>query len=142
MQTVLGREPFQPELRGNLVDFPFRDTLDIEALPFRDSPYWHWLLTCRHLGIHRPDDRCCNWTARIMTKDKRYLQKCLGPALDLGRGCIGSDEAIRRAFEWFDTGEVQGVAHTARPIGRMTSVNFCPIGEVYSVGHALRDYTE
>lgn len=142
MQTNLEHEHMHPVQRGNLVDFPFRDTVDIEALQFRDSPYWHWLLTCRHLGIHRPNDRSCNWTARIMTKDRRYLQKCLGPALDLGRGCIGSEEAMRRAFEWFDTGEVQGVAHTARPIGRMTSVNFCPLGKVYSVGHALRDYTE
>ena len=142
MPTVARQEPIEPELRSNLADFRFRDTVDIEALPFRDSPYWHRLMTCRHLGVHRPDDRSCNWTARIMTKDRRYLQKCLGPALDLGRGSIGSDEAIRRAFEWFDTGEVQGIAHTARPVGRMTSVSFCPFGEVYSVGHALRDYTE
>lgn len=142
MQTVADHEPILPELRGNLVSFPFRETTDIEALQFRDSPYWHSLLTCRHIGVHRPNDRSCNWTARIMTKDRRYLQKCLGPALDLGRGYIDSDEAIGRAFEWFDTGEVRGLAHTARPIGRMTGVNFCPIGELYTVGHALRDYTE
>lgn len=128
--------------RGNTQNFPFRYMCDIEALPFRDSPFWHWLLTCRHIGIHRPDNRICNWTARILTMDRRYIQRCLGPALDLGRGCIGSEEAIRRAFEWFDTGEVKGIAHTARPVGRMKEVNFCPIGQVYSVGHALKDYTE
>lgn len=50
--------------RGNVSDFRFAEIGDIEALPFRDSPFWHWLLTCRHLGIHRPDVRVCNWTAR------------------------------------------------------------------------------
>lgn len=93
MPTVARQGPIEPELRGNLADFRFRDTVDIEALPFRDRTYWHWLLTCRHLGVHRPDDGSCNWTVRIMTKDRRYLQKCPGPSLDLGRGRIGSDEA-------------------------------------------------
>jgi integrase/recombinase XerD len=126
----------------NLANFPFDSIEEIEALPFRDSPFWHWLFTCRHIGIHRPDGRICNWTARLLTRDKRYVQKCLGPALDLGRGYIGSEEAIRRAFEWFDTGEVQELAHTAKPVGRMKEVKFCPIGKIYSVGHALKDYTD
>lgn len=128
--------------RGNMVNFRFHDMADIEALPFRDSPFWHWLLTSRHIGIHRPDSRTCNWTARIMTKDRRYIQKCLGPAIDHGRGRIESEEAVRRAYEWFDTGDVQAIANIARPVGRMKEVNFCPIGAIYSVGHALKDYTE
>jgi hypothetical protein len=65
-----------------------------------------------------------------MTKDRRYVQKCLGPALDLGRGSISGQEAIRRVFEWFDTGEAQSIAHTARPVGRMTRVKFCHIDKV------------
>ena len=47
-----------------------------------------------------------------------------------------------RAFEWFETGEVKGIANHAQPIGRTRSVNFCPFGDTYTVGHALRDYTE
>jgi integrase/recombinase XerD len=142
MNTLASSDLTLPDERGSVLNFRFMEVTDIEALPFRDSPFWHWLLTCRHIGIHRPDSRICNWTARILTKDKRYIQKCLGPALDVGRGRISSEEAIRRAFEWFDTGEVACVAHSARPVGRMKEVNFCPIGEVYSVGHALKDYTE
>lgn len=123
-------------------DCPFSDIAKIEALRFRDSPYWHVLLIGRHIGIHRPERRICNWTARVLTRDKRYIQKCLGPALDLGRGQVGFDEAIRRAFQWFDTGEIQGLASSFRPVGRTATVNFCPLGDVYTVGHALRDYTE
>lgn len=71
----------------------------ILALPFRDTPYWSHLLRCRHLGIHRPDARTCNWTARLLTQDKRYIQKCLGPALDLGHGQVAFSLAVERAFD-------------------------------------------
>ncbi len=115
---------------------------DVGSLQFRSSPYWHTLLEGRHLGIHRPDDSMCNWTARFLTGDKRYLQKCLGPALDLGRGRISYDVAVNRAFAWFASPEVASKASAPRPRGRTSAVSFCPIGDVYSVGHALRDYTE
>ncbi len=120
----------------------FADRTAIEALRPRDTPYWHSLLRCRHIGIHRPDLRFCNWTARILTKDKRYIQKCLGSALDLGAGQISFDEAIRRAFEWFDTGEIRAIANQAKPVGRTASLNFCPTGDIYTVGHALTDYVD
>ena len=126
----------------SIAEFPFRELPAIAELRFRDSPYWVRLLTCRHIGIHKPDDRICNWTARILTKDKRYVQKCLGPALDNRDGWIGYEEALRRAFEWFETGDVHRMANVARSIGRARALNFCPIGELYTVGHALRDYTE
>ena len=67
----------------------FQTEGEISRLAVRDSPYWHHLLVGRHIGIHRPDGGHCNWTARILTRDRRYIQKCLGPALDLGRG-LGS----------------------------------------------------
>jgi integrase/recombinase XerD len=120
----------------------FRDADQITALPMRNAPHWHSLLRCRHLGIHRPHAKVCNWTARILTTDKRYLQKCLGPALDTGRGIIGYDEAVRRAFEWFGSGEVQAIANSSKPTGRTGALNFCPLGPVYTVGHALRDYMD
>lgn len=115
---------------------------EIEALGFRPCLYWHTLLEGRHIGIHRPNASTCNWTARFLTRDKRYLQKCLGPALDLGRGRVPFREAINRAFAWFAIPEVAKAASVPRPKGRTVTVNYCPIGDVYTVGHALRDYTE
>jgi len=47
-------------------DCPFKEQHAIEALKFRESPYFHTLLVGRHIGIHRPDERICNWTARIL----------------------------------------------------------------------------
>jgi integrase/recombinase XerD len=118
----------------------FSSPSEIACLPYRDSPYWQVLRTCRHLGIHRPDGRVCNWTARVLTRDKRYVQRCLGPALDLGRGALPIQAALALAVDWFDALEAGDLVAEARPRGRTRTVNFCPIGATYTVGHALRDY--
>jgi len=120
----------------------FAATERIKILPMRSSPYWHVLFECHHIGIHRPDGTMCNWTARYRNNEGLYKQRCLGPALDVGKGSIGYREALIRAFEWFETGEVKKHVREERKRGRATEVNFCPIGDVYTVGHALRDYTE
>lgn len=131
-------------IRTEHVDNPcrFADPEEIAALQFRQTPYWHSLYRCRHIGIHRPDDSICNWTARILTREKLYKQKCLGPALDIGRGVVPYRTALARAFEWFDSGAVRATANEPKALGRTKSVSVCPIGDVYTVGHALKDYTE
>lgn len=127
---------------ADITDCQFADREVIQHLEHRTTPYWYSVRKYRHLGVHKPDDRICNWTARILTKDKRYIQKCLGPAIDRGKGVVAYETAASRAFEWFETGEIKGIANHALPNGRTQSVNFCPTGEVYTVGHALLDYTE
>ena len=123
-------------------DCPYADEAVVAGLEFRDAPYFYSLLVGRHIGIHRPDDRTCNWTARILTEDKRYIQRCLGPALNLGRGQVDYQLALQRAIEWFDSPGIKNIAHQTRPVGRTSAINICPIGEIYTVGHALKDYTE
>lgn len=119
---------------------PFQTTPAVEQLPYRDSPYWHHLLVGRHIGIHRPDGRHCNWTARLLTKDRRYVQRCLGPALGNGATVVKYPEAIDAAFSWFAEWDERGEAAERAPRGRADGLNFCPIGAEYSVGHALTDY--
>ena len=121
---------------------PFQSEADVESLAIRDSPYWHHLLIGRHIGIHRPDGRHCNWTARILTKDRRYVQRCIGPALPILRRAITYAEAVDVAFEWFEDWNARGDAAERAPRGRTDALNFCPIGTVYSVGHALHDYLD
>jgi integrase/recombinase XerD len=120
----------------------FQTEVAISRLEFRDSPYWHHLLVGRHIGIHRPDGRHCNWTARILTRDRRYIQRCLGPALDMGRGLVSYLAAINAAFEWFEEWNARGEAAERAPRGRADNLSFCPIGNTYSVGHALHDYLD
>jgi len=121
---------------------PFQKVSQIEALPYREYPHWHVLLSGRHIGLHRQDDRICNWVARTLTVDGKYRQKCLGPALDLSKKAITFDLAISRAFEWFDTGVVKALSVATQYVGRTTSLSISPIGEVYTVGHAMQDYLE
>ena len=119
---------------------PFKADRAIEQLAYRESPYWHHLLVGRHIGIHRPDGRHCNWTARLLTKDRRYVQKCLGPALRMGALVVTYGEAVDAAFRWFREWDEKGQASVRAPRGRTDGLNFCPIGDDYSVGHALSDY--
>lgn len=121
---------------------PFMTAAQVKELTIRTTAHWHSLYTGRHIGIHRPDGSICNWTARILTKDKLYRQRCLGPVLELGQGSIDFRTALSRAFEWFDTSAVRALATTPRAVGRMKDVCICPIGNEYSVGHALKDYCD
>lgn len=133
-QLLVG--PAAEKLRG------FAEPEQIMRLSFRQTPYWQHLQQGRHLGIHRPDDTICNWTARILTKDRLYKQKCVGPALETGHGQISHKLAIARALEWFSSGAVKELACNPRFLGRTREVSICPIGDVYTVGHALRDYCD
>ncbi|MFV2052264.1 tyrosine-type recombinase/integrase [Aliiroseovarius sp. YM-037] len=80
--------------------------------------------------------------ARYLTKEKKYRQKWIGHALISGQVKVRYADAVDRTLEWFDTGSVKALAHDARPVGRTQTVNFCPTGNIYTVGHALKDYTE
>ena len=118
----------------------FRTADEVLKLPFREYPHWHVLLSGRHIGVHRADERVCNWTARALTSNGLYRQRCLGPALDLGKGRISYDTAIARAFEWFETGAIRALSAQTRHRGRVHELSVCPIGSTYTVGHAMRDY--
>ncbi|KEJ96865.1 Site-specific recombinase XerD [Pseudosulfitobacter pseudonitzschiae] len=127
---------------GTVTNCPFQSTAQITGLDHREYPYWHVLLKGRHIGVHRPDDRICNWVARTLRTDGKYRQKCLGPALDLSKPSITYDLAISRAFEWFETGAVSALSVTPEQVGRVTRLCVCPIGDTYTVGHAMADYLE
>lgn len=130
------------QVEGMMNPCRFADQQQIAALAYRPTPYWHTLYKCRHIGIHKPDDSMCNWTARILTKEKRYKQQCLGPALDIGRGVVSYKTALSRALEWFDSGAIKDLASEPKAVGRVQDVSICPIGNIYTVGHALKDYCE
>ena len=126
--------------QDTIASCPYQSLEQVERLSSRKSPYWHHLLVGRHIGIHRPDGRHCNWTARILTKDRRYVQKALGPALDLGNGRVSYLDAVQAAFAWFEACASHGEIAEQAPRGRTDALCFCPTGEVYTVGHALHDF--
>ena len=46
----------------------------------RETPYWHALKMCRHIGVYKPNARICTWTARSMDTKGRYVQHRLASA--------------------------------------------------------------
>ena len=110
--------------QDRIANCPFQTTAQIEALDPRNAPYWHHLLVGRHIGIHRPDGRHCNWVARILTQDRRYVQKCLGPALNLGQGFLSFADAINCAFDWFEACSTRGEVAKPAPRGRTDALCF------------------
>ncbi|WP_375175500.1 tyrosine-type recombinase/integrase [Pseudooceanicola sp.] len=142
MTDIIELKDNYPELARRIASCRFQDRSIVAELPFRESAYFERLLEGRHIGIYRPHERVCTWTARYLTADKRYLQRSLGPAL-VGKDHQASfEKAIASALDWFQSTDVMTHASRPRRRHRTTSVSICPIGKVYSVGHALRDYTE
>ncbi len=121
---------------------PFKTPDEIQKLTHREYPHWHRLLNGRHIGVHRQDERICNWVARTLRTNGSYRQKCLGAALPLSKPAIPYQEAVARAFEWFETSQVQALSVPPESVGRVTKLSVCPIGPVYTVGHAMADYLE
>lgn len=141
--------PLGIDARAQYSDYPdtvrsclFKTPQEILKLPHREYPYWHVLLNGRHIGVHRQDDRICNWIARTLRSNGNYRQKCLGAALNLTKPAISYEEAIERAFEWFETAKVQALSVPPECVGKMSSLSVCPIGKVYTVGHAMADYLD
>ena len=118
----------------------FEDTAYVDNLACRGHHYWYVLEKCRHIGIQKVRPDLVNWTARILTKKKNYHQKTIGRYG--GVDGIAYDEAVARARKWFRQPDMLRLASPSAPIGAMKYLMICPIGEVYTVGHALRDYIE
>ena len=130
----------QPVDWDNVPPCPFANPEDIRKLRFRETPHWHALARCRHIGLYRPNAEIATWTARILTSGKRYRQRRIGSALEGQPGALSYEEALAKAVAWFRSNGVQEIANGTSPIGRTTTLNFCPVGDVYTVGHALTDY--
>lgn len=126
----------------DIEEFPFSGTSKIRALKPRSAPYWFHLKTSRHLGIHKETNKKCNWIARILSRDGLYKQRTLGNALPEQEGCIDFQEAHFRACIWFESPEIAKIAKVAKVTGRVDRICVSPVGNVFTVGHALRDYTE
>lgn len=121
---------------------PFQTSEQIANLKVRATPHWHALQTGRHIGIRRYGIGSCSWVARVLTKEQRYRQRYLGSALDFGKGAMAYTEAVRLAFAWFDSQEIREIAQDPKATGRTSELNFCPLGPIFTVGHALKDYVE
>ncbi len=130
----------ETQLLHGFQDCPFSQPAHVRSARMRPTPHWHRIMVGRHFGLHRPDATTCNWMARSLTQGDKYIQRCLGPAMPGDRKAVPYDLAVKRAVEWFMTGDVGAEAHHPKHRKKMSELSICPIGDVYTVGHALADY--
>lgn len=104
----------------------------------RDEPYWKLLKYGRHVGIHKRP-HASFWVARIRTKSGNYRQRRLGSAEP---GGLTFEEAVVAANNWYESSTARSVAAAARPLGVCRELVVCPIGEVFTIAHAMDDYVE
>jgi integrase/recombinase XerD len=112
------------------------------TLKHRESPYWHSLVQCRHIGIYTPHPGVSTWVARIMTASGRYVQHRLASAREGDADAISYGAALALAIAWFESEPVKKIARGPQALGRADGMNFCPWGSVYTVGAALSEYLE
>ncbi|MHA7827792.1 MAG: tyrosine-type recombinase/integrase [Roseovarius sp.] len=110
---------------------------DVPNLPVRNAPHWAILEYCRHIGIAKTHENHGHWVARIRTKRGNYKQARLIP---WDANVNTQAEAIEKARRWFSLPHVATLASDPFPKGSKQGLNYCPWGDVFTVGHALQDY--
>ncbi|MDH3644285.1 MAG: site-specific integrase [Gammaproteobacteria bacterium] len=110
-----------------------------KSLPCKRQPYWMFLAHCRHVGYSKRESRPARWMARYRTKDKKYRERQLGSADD---PAFTYAKAVLAAREWFAKPENRAIAANEYPVGPCENLRVCPIGDIYTIGHALHEYVE
>lgn len=105
--------------------------------------YWQRLAVGRSFGLAIAKSGSMTWKARYWSKNENYRETTLGfvQSTELRSG-LTYHQAVSAARNWFESDRVQMdtiAHHTMHHKGRLI---FSPYGEVYTVGHALRDYVE
>ncbi|MDX8350276.1 hypothetical protein SLH49_19975 [Cognatiyoonia sp. IB215446] len=108
----------------------------------RCSAYYNILQYCRHIGVDVVNDGKKYWVARVRRKDGGYLRKRLCIAADGDYIANDFAHAVKLAEEWFQWPSIAALAAEAYQVGSRRDINICPIGSVFTVGHALRDYVD
>lgn len=108
----------------------------------RDSPYFELVSYCRHLGLQVSLKGPSHWVGRVRRKDGQYTQQRLGPAEGGGFKGLTYRDARMLAEDWFHSHKIQSIASEPYALGSNRNLNICPIGDDYTVGHALARYVE
>ena len=127
-----------------LADPHFRKTMP----PKTSSLITFSLRQVARLGTTVRPGRPARWVARVrVTTGCLYRERVMGLADDrpASRRRTASSHMSRQnsgPLEWFNSPEFRDIRVEERPIGVGTQLNVCPIGEDYTVAHAMRDYCQ
>lgn len=128
----------------NAFGFELSDVVKRQTLRKRFRPYWQVLEYGRAVGYQIYPSGQSYWVARIRLTDESYRQERLAMTEDnpdYSEG-LSFDAACEAAWRWFRSCPFTHLASDARQIGSREHLSACPIGEVYTVGHALTEWIE
>jgi len=114
------------------------DVQVVLSLKPREAAYFNILEYCRHIGVHVVSSHSSFWVARVRKRNGTYMQTRLCVASFNQVIVADFEQAKMLAKAWFASPEVSKVASDPYPLGSKRALNICPIGDVYSVGHALK----
>ena len=130
--------------RHNVFGFDLSDAERRQTLRPRYPPYWQVTEYGRAVGYQLYASGVSYWTARLRLRDETYRQHRIGLTEDnseTGHG-FSFEEACVRAQTWFRTTPLKTLASDARPIGSVENLLASPIGDTYTIGHALTELVE
>lgn len=112
------------------------------SLACRDTPYYSLINYGRHIGYLR-DERGDAWYARIRTRAESYYRRRLGWAKSNAQPeGMDYEQALAAAHSWFTRSGIGMHASDIKPLGVRRELVVCPIGDRYSVAHAMSDYVD
>uniref|UniRef100_Q11J21 Phage integrase n=1 Tax=Chelativorans sp. (strain BNC1) TaxID=266779 RepID=Q11J21_CHESB len=113
-----------------------------DSLAPRRAPYWYELGPGRHVGVLCKGNTKAIWKARYRARNGLYHETSLGPMESARYPGLTFEGAVREAEQWFASTSISAKAISRHIVRYNGQLIYCPIGPVYTVGHALRDYLE
>lgn len=114
-------------------------------LASRPYPYWHPVLRGRHLGFYRSPLGQTSWIARYKRRDGGYRQFRIGGTDEThtpdGTSHLSFEQALGEARNVFSKNATKSIDPDP-PRVRLADLSYCPVGSVYTLGHALKEYLE
>ena len=111
----------------------------------RPYPYWHPVLLGRHLGFYRSPLGQTSWIARYKRKDGGYRQFRIGGTDEAhtpdGKSHLSFDQALVEARNVFSKNATKSIDPDP-PRVKLADLSYCPVGSVYTLGHAMKEYLE
>lgn len=115
------------------------------AFPVHAKAHFAALGPGQHIGYVRTKT-LEYWLARYRSSHGLYYKKNLGPVDDgTGRsppGSLNYAQAVEVAFNWFKSPMLPKRGGLDIPMHVQDELVFCPVGDTYTIGHALQDYVE
>lgn len=112
---------------------------DRASLPIRMKPYWEEIAPNRHLGVFVR--KHASWVVRCRNVANDYIQRTIS-LCEPHPGGIPYDQAMKIADELFAQWSAKKYVKSPDTISYKGEMTVCPVGDIFTVGHALKSYLD